>query len=508
MCNCNDNINSVTVYTGPAGPTGPQGPAGNDSILTGTSTSNLAATTGTKTIVTQANISWAPGMRLRVSDGAPATPRIMEGEVSTYTGTTLVLNVDYTEGPASLWNNWVIGVSGAVGPTGPTGATGATGAAGADSFDLLQNAIFFSGSTYTLTVQNSTTWMSYGMILYIANPATAVVAGYYQVTNILSINQVIVSDLGYPGNSTANLTGALPLAMTISAAGIRGAVGTTGAAGPANSLSIGSVGTGTAAASITGTAPSQILNLTLPYGPAGASAYTTFTTSTYPTGSVYFPLLTNAYDVDVMSTAWMAQSNPPYSGPPYDGQMIFIQGAGYFQVISVNNATSVTVYDPGYSGNNLGLATPAGAVTSAGVQGASGATTGSVVSGISDGAGNTASGTSYYTLIGNLVHVEIEIDLTTLTSTSSGQFYVTLPYTPVAAKVSNGLLMYGGFVSYASSGVQYPIQVKINNTNTQGLLYFTFVTGSNIRLRNFTDSQPESLTTNDVLNFSFTYEKA
>jgi len=49
-----------------------------------------------------------------------------------------------TEGPASLWNNWVIGVSGAVGPTGPTGATGATGAAGADSFDLLQNAIFFS----------------------------------------------------------------------------------------------------------------------------------------------------------------------------------------------------------------------------------------------------------------------------------------------------------------------------------------------------------------------------
>jgi len=114
MCNCNDNINSVTVYTGPAGPTGPQGPAGNDSILTGTSTSNLAATTGTKTIVTQANISWVPGMRLRVSDGAPATPRIMEGEVSTYTGTTLVLNVDYTEGPASLWNNWVIGVSGAV----------------------------------------------------------------------------------------------------------------------------------------------------------------------------------------------------------------------------------------------------------------------------------------------------------------------------------------------------------------------------------------------------------
>ena len=143
MCNCNDNINSVTVYTGPAGPTGPQGPADNDSILTGTSTTNLAATTGTKTITTQANISWVPGMRLRVSDGAPSSPRIMEGEVSTYTGTTLVLNVDYTEGPASLWNNWVIGVAGAIGSTGPTGATGSPGATGADSFDLLQNAILF-----------------------------------------------------------------------------------------------------------------------------------------------------------------------------------------------------------------------------------------------------------------------------------------------------------------------------------------------------------------------------
>jgi hypothetical protein len=506
MCNCNDNINSVTVYTGPAGPTGPQGPAGNDSILTGTSTSNLAATTGTKTIVTQANISWVPGMRLRVSDGAPATPRIMEGEVSTYTGTTLVLNVDYTEGPASLWNNWVIGVSGAVGPTGPTGATGATGAAGADSFDLLQNAIFFSGSTYTLTVQNSTTWMSYGMILYIANPATAVVAGYYQVTNILSINQVIVSDLGYPGNSTANLTGALPLAMTISAAGIRGAAGTTGAAGPANSLSIGSVGTGTAAASITGTAPSQILNLTLPYGPAGPASYTTFTATTYPAGSTYHPAIIGAYDVDIMNTAWIAQSNPPYVAPPFDGQIIFIQGAGYFQVITVNTSTSITVYDVGYPGNNLGLATPAGIVTSGGLQGPAGSsTTGSVATTIDDGVATTYNGTSYYTVIGDLVHVEIDITMTTVPGTGSSQFYVTLPYQPLRANV-----LYGGYLYLGGTTNQWPLHVKTNAANTQALIYFSQVTGSNIRSRSFTDTQPETWTTDaaNVLKFSFTYEKA
>ena len=505
MCNCNDNINSVTVYTGPAGPTGPQGPAGNDSILTGTSTTNLAATTGTKTIVTQANISWVPGMRLRVSDGAPATPRIMEGEVSTYTGTTLVLNVDYTEGPASLWNNWVIGVSGAVGPTGPTGATGSTGAAGADSFDLLQNAIFFSGSTYTLTVQNSTTWMSYGMILYIANPATAVVAGYYQVTNILSLNQVIVSDLGYPGNSTANLTGALPLAMVISAAGIRGAVGATGASGPANSLSIGSVSAGSAAASITGTAPSQILNLTLPYGPAGSAAYTTFTSTTYPAGSTYIPTLIGAYDVDVMNTSWMAPSNPPYLAPPFDGQIIFIQGAGYFQVLSVNSSTSVTVYDLGYPGNNLSLATPAGMVTSGGIQGAATGTTGSTVASVTDGS-TTYNGTSYYTVIGDLVHVEIDINILTPPAIpASSNLYVVLPYQPVRANV-----LYGGYLYLGGTTNQWPLHVKTNATNTQALIYFSQVTGSNIRSRSFTDTQPETWTTNvaNLLKFSFTYEKA
>lgn len=49
-----------------------------------------------------------------------------------------------------------------------------------------------------------------------------------------------------------------------------GATGATGATGPANSLSIGTVEDGeTAAATITGMAPTQALNLTLPAGPQG-----------------------------------------------------------------------------------------------------------------------------------------------------------------------------------------------------------------------------------------------
>ena len=57
--------------------------------------------------------------------------------------------------------------------------------------------------------------------------------------------------------------------------GPTGATGATGATGPANSLSIGTVTNGgSAAATITGTAPSQTLNLTLPSGPTGATGAT------------------------------------------------------------------------------------------------------------------------------------------------------------------------------------------------------------------------------------------
>jgi hypothetical protein len=62
--------------------------------------------------------------------------------------------------------------------------------------------------------------------------------------------------------------------------GDTGADGAPGAAGPANTLTIGTVSSGdTASANITGTSPSQVLNLVLPKGDkgqpgaAGASAY-------------------------------------------------------------------------------------------------------------------------------------------------------------------------------------------------------------------------------------------
>jgi collagen type I/II/III/V/XI/XXIV/XXVII alpha len=64
-----------------------------------------------------------------------------------------------------------------------------------------------------------------------------------------------------------------------------GATGATGPAGPANTLSIGTVTSGaTAAATITGTAPTQTLNLTLPQGATGATGATGPQGPTGPTG--------------------------------------------------------------------------------------------------------------------------------------------------------------------------------------------------------------------------------
>ena len=70
------------------------------------------------------------------------------------------------------------------------------------------------------------------------------------------------------------------------------AVGTSGPAGPANSLSIGTVTTGapgsSASATITGTAPSQTLSLTIPRGNTGATGdWSTAQTLNPQTGTSY-----------------------------------------------------------------------------------------------------------------------------------------------------------------------------------------------------------------------------
>jgi hypothetical protein len=63
-----------------------------------------------------------------------------------------------------------------------------------------------------------------------------------------------------------------PVQISVANVGIQGSQGPTGATGPSNVLSVGTVtGGASAGATITGTTPSQVLNLVLPTGATGAT---------------------------------------------------------------------------------------------------------------------------------------------------------------------------------------------------------------------------------------------
>lgn len=85
-------------------------------LLTATSTTSLATTgTGNKTWVIESGRGYAMGQRLRVSsdDGT----KINEGRVVSYSGTSLIINVDYVSGTGTHadWNISVTGDRGASG---------------------------------------------------------------------------------------------------------------------------------------------------------------------------------------------------------------------------------------------------------------------------------------------------------------------------------------------------------------------------------------------------------
>lgn len=108
-------------------------------------------------------------------------------------------------------------------------------------------------------------------------PGPQGVQGIAGPANTLSIGTVSDGDTadatitGDAPNQTLSLV--LPRGAT-GATGPQGETGATGPAGPANSLTIGTVSEGAADASITGAAPSQTLNLTLPRGATGPQGET------------------------------------------------------------------------------------------------------------------------------------------------------------------------------------------------------------------------------------------
>lgn len=116
---------------GPAGQGGPAGP----SAYAGTSTSSIAIGTGSKSFTTQSGLAYFAGQRLTAAADANNS---MEGVVSSYSGTALVLTIDAVRG-SGTFASWTFGPAGSRGQGVPTG-----GAAG-------QALVKVSGSDYDTT---------------------------------------------------------------------------------------------------------------------------------------------------------------------------------------------------------------------------------------------------------------------------------------------------------------------------------------------------------------------
>jgi len=215
------------------------------------------------------------------SEWTSANPVLMQGEMGVETdtlkvklgnGTTAWTSLPYfTQGAKGD-----TGPTGATGPTGPTGATGATGATGpANTITMGTVTTGAAGSSASATVTGTAPNQTLNLVIPKGDKGDTGTAATITVGTVTAL-----SPGATPTVSNSGTTGAAVFNFGIP-------TGATGATGPANSLSVGTVTSGaSASATITGSAPSQTLNLVLPKGDTGATGTTGATGATGPANSL------------------------------------------------------------------------------------------------------------------------------------------------------------------------------------------------------------------------------
>ena len=116
--------------TGDAGTTGPTGATGIGYDGLTSSTTVLSSFLGSQTFTTNLDasaVAYVVGSRVRAIGSGVI---FADGEITSFTGTTLTVLVDYTNTTVGSSSSWTFSAVGTVGPTGATGATGATGPTG------------------------------------------------------------------------------------------------------------------------------------------------------------------------------------------------------------------------------------------------------------------------------------------------------------------------------------------------------------------------------------------
>jgi len=275
--NENDFLNSLIGPEGPEGPegeTGPQGIQGPPGLKGDPGTNGTDGAEGPEGPEGPQGPKGDPGIPgTDGADGSPGPANVLNiGTVTTVTpGGSATASVTGTTPSQTLNLGIPAGVKGDTGDEGPPGTDGAKGDPGSDGAPGPANIISI-GTVTTVTPGGS---------------ATASVTGTSpnQTLN-LGIPSGLKGDQGTPGTNGTN--------------GTDGAEGPKGDTGPANVLEIGTVSTvapgGDATASITGTSPSQTLNLGIPKGDSGSPP----AMSVYSNTNVLFtdPYPTFQFDAD------------------------------------------------------------------------------------------------------------------------------------------------------------------------------------------------------------------
>lgn len=232
------------------------------------------------------------------------------------------------------------GVQGLQGPQGATGATGPQGPAGANGTGITIAGEVATYSALPTGLTSADAGKAYLVDadgkLYIwtgsafpANGSGANFQGPAGPANTLAIGTTTTGTAG--SAAAATITGTAPnqtLNLTIPA-GIQGA---TGATGPANTLSIGTVGTGApgtpASASVTGTAPNQTLNLVIPQGATGATGAAGAAGVGVPTGGATGQVLqkNSATNYDTVWVTPTATSSPTIETLPAGCTITVLKG--------------------------------------------------------------------------------------------------------------------------------------------------------------------------------------
>lgn len=291
----------VSVY---GGVQGEQGPAG------ATGPAGAAGATGPSNILTIGTVVGGSTAAVTISGTSPAQ----------------ILSFVLPKGDT--------GATGATGATGPQGVKGDTGTFGGATFkytfltdtsdtDPGSGSLKFNNSLASSTQlyidYNDSTGADVSSFLTTIDDSSSSIKGTFKIYSVASPNNYayfsIVGLHTHPGtyfkvpvafvsSTVSSFSNTEAIAITFSvngdkgdtgATGPQGVQGPTGATGPANTLTVGTVTTGTAAATITGTAPNQTLNLVLQTGPTGSTGATgpantlsigTVTSGTTPSATV------------------------------------------------------------------------------------------------------------------------------------------------------------------------------------------------------------------------------